>query len=176
MKIQNKSKGVLLIRVGFVALIFLFVYLYRFSNSKISQLNPSATATTTPTSTSAPTMLIPTPYEKVENGVYTNYKYGIRFKYPNNIFITFINHAYENNDPKNKSHLVEFRDVPEHGYPVRKYNLRVYMAYDSKFVGSPAGFGLNFDDYYNRVVGAPLFSQDEEKTKVHNDIKVKNIK
>lgn len=116
------------------------------------------------------------PIDEVRNGIYTNHKYGFRFEYPQEIFITFDNHQSENNKLEKSNYFVEFKDVTGDGYPIKNYNLRVYAGYGGIPIGHPAGFGSTFGDYYKRPIGVPLFESQGDASQTHNELKIKNIK
>lgn len=95
-----KNKNFLILLAGGLFVLLVAVIL---SNKQISPARNQTTATLTEKEY---------PVDTENDGVYTNYKYGFRFEYPEDIFIKYI-------PRKNKNSILqaEFNDNSEGGYP-----------------------------------------------------------
>ena len=114
MRNQKGFAQFIIILTGALVIILSIVF-FAIKNEQIKinpQLNPSEVI--------VPSITTPPPYETSKNGVYTNNKYRLRFEYPEEIFITFINNA-PRPDYANKLEA-EFIDKETDGYP-DKYNM-----------------------------------------------------
>lgn len=89
-------------------------------------------------------------YETVENGVYTNYKYGFRFEYPNDVFIN-VNFL---GNPASAS----FNDNEHGGYP-QEYTMRIGINVERE--------EKEFEYNLRRALNVPEFT-DKDKSPINN--------
>jgi hypothetical protein len=143
-----KKDGFLLFVATSISVIVVFARLTSKENSYVSPQVSQKTTSPTPTQEE-------NPIDEVSNGVYTNYKYRFRFRYPGDIFITFQNeHPQRASGKSSLEATFTDTDVSSDRYP--SYTLLVFA---SEFRNNKNIFYEN----YNRQIGVPEYTSEEEK-------------